>query len=108
MPGPSTAVRRPPVSAGQKNGDGKLMVLYPDDRLSDLTSGKLYDVSRPTVSFDGSRIVFSGLGNKTAQWHIYEINLDGTALRQLTFDDRSFKIPVDPANPDLNQRLFGR
>ena len=100
----------PPVEVlgREKAVGGKLMVLYPDGRLSDLTSGKLYDVSRPMVSFDGARIVFSGIGNKTAQWHIYEINLNGTGFRQLTFDDRSFKIPVDPANPDLNQSLFGR
>lgn len=100
----------PPVEVlgREKAVGGKLMVLYPDGRLADLTSGKLFDVSRPMVSFDGARIVFSGLGNKTAQWHIYEINLDGTRFRQLTFDDRSFKIPVDPANPNLNQNLFGR
>lgn len=100
----------PPVEVlgREKAVGGKLMVLYPDGRLSDLTSGKLFDVSRPMVSFDGARIVFSGIGNKTAQWHIYEINLNGTEFRQLTFDDRTFKIPVDPANPYLNQSLFGR
>ncbi len=100
----------PPVEVlgREKAVGGKLMVLYPDGRLADLTSGKLFDVSRPMVSFNTSRIVFSGLGSNISQWHIYEINLDGTGFRQLTFDDRSFKIPVDPANPKLNQSLFGR
>jgi hypothetical protein len=100
----------PPVEVmgREKAVGGKLLVLYPDGRLADLTSGKLFDVSRPMVSFNGTQIVFSGLGNSTAQWHIYKINLDGTGFRQLTFDDRSFEIPIDPANPKENQSLFGR
>lgn len=92
----------------EKAVGGKLMVIHPDGRLVDLTSGKLYDVSRPMVSFDGTRVAFSGLLTPKSQWYIFEINLDGSGFRQLTFEDRSRKVPVDPLNPRRNQGSFGR
>ena len=39
----------------------------------------------PEVFFDGSRIVFSMRKNVADSYHIYEINADGSGLRQLTF-----------------------
>lgn len=100
----------PPVEilGREKIVGGKLVVLYPDSRLVDLTSDKLFDVSRPMVSFDGKRIVFSGVQTSKSQWHIFEINLDGTGFRQLTFDDRTWEIPADPRSPKTNQALFRR
>ncbi len=38
----------------------------------------------PEVSFDGRRIIFSMRRNRGDDYHIYEINADGTSLRQLT------------------------
>ena len=46
------------------------------------TEGVLRD---PEVFFDGSRIVFSMRNNAADSYHIYEINVDGSGLRQLTF-----------------------
>ncbi len=45
---------------------------------------------RPDLSFDGQRVLFSFKPHNEKSFHIYEINLDGTGLRQLTsgiFDD---------------------
>lgn len=100
----------PPVEilGREKAVGGKLMVLYPGGRLTDLTSGHLFDVARPMVSFDGSRIVFSGLRTAKSQWHIYQIKLDGSGLRQLTTGDRDWKIPADPNFRQRNQNSFGR
>ncbi len=39
----------------------------------------------PEVSFDGQRILFSMRTNVADSYHIYEINADGSQLRQLTF-----------------------
>lgn len=39
----------------------------------------------PEVNFDGSKVVFSMRTNRADSYHIYEINTDGTGLRQLTF-----------------------
>jgi len=38
----------------------------------------------PEVSFDGTKIIFSFRQNKGDDYHIYEINADGTGLRQIT------------------------
>ncbi|MDR1497636.1 MAG: hypothetical protein LBS59_04395 [Puniceicoccales bacterium] len=42
-------------------------------------------VRDPEVSFDGKKIIFSMRKNRADSYHIYEINSDGTGLRQLTF-----------------------
>ena len=39
----------------------------------------------PEVHFDGERILFSMRKTQADSYHIYEINVDGTGLRQLTF-----------------------
>ena len=41
----------------------------------------------PEVSFDGKKIVFSMRKNKDDYYHIYEINADGTGMKQITFAD---------------------
>jgi hypothetical protein len=41
-------------------------------------------VRDPEVHFDGRRIVFSMRTNAADSYHIYELNADGTGLRQLT------------------------
>lgn len=59
---------------------------------------QLADVSAPDVSYDGTRIVFAGLAKGAVnnrfgaegyagQWRIYVINVDGTGLARLTFDE---------------------
>ena len=47
-------------------------------------------VRDPQVSYDGKKILFSYRPGGTEQYHLYEINADGTALKQLTsgpYDD---------------------
>ena len=39
----------------------------------------------PELSFDGRKIIFSMRPRRDAWYHLYEINTDGTGLRQLTF-----------------------
>lgn len=41
-------------------------------------------VADPEVSYDAKKILFSMKENRQARWHIYEINVDGTELNQLT------------------------
>ena len=40
----------------------------------------------PEVSYDGERVVFAMRATSMETWHIWEMNLDGTNLRQITFD----------------------
>ncbi|MFI3305620.1 MAG: hypothetical protein R3Y68_03795 [Rikenellaceae bacterium] len=42
-------------------------------------------VRDPEISFDGTKVVFSMRKNFDDEYHIYEINVDGTGLTQLTF-----------------------
>lgn len=70
----------------------------------------LVDVQSPDVSFDGTKIVFAGattLNPEAADygWRIYEINVDGSGFRQLTFSDRSITIPN--AADFMNQETYG-
>lgn len=67
-------------------GGGALKVLDPvsgaSRTLLDAPDGIIRD---PEVHFDGGRIVFSMRRNIEDDYHIYEINADGTGLKQLTF-----------------------
>lgn len=42
-------------------------------------------VRDPEVSFDGTKILFSMRQNKEDDYHIWEMNADGSGLRQITF-----------------------
>src|SRR5262245_35190183 len=55
--------------------DGKLT------RLTHLTSGAVF---RPEPSFDGKKVLFAMRPDGDDWFHLYEINVDGTDLRQLT------------------------
>ena len=50
--------------------------------LIELENGVIRD---PELSFDGKKIIFSMRKNKDDYYHIYEINIDGSELKQLTF-----------------------
>ena len=85
----------------RRNADGSLFVYH--------TPG-LIDVQSPDVSFDGTRIVFAGAttlapDTKDSGWRLYEINVDGSGFRQLTFSDRTFAIPN--TEHFLNQQTYG-
>lgn len=65
---------------------GAMRVYDVDSRTSrtliDLPEGVVRD---PEISFDGEKIIFSMRKNKGDSYHIYEINTDGSGLRQLTY-----------------------
>ncbi|THB75016.1 MAG: hypothetical protein D3926_21060 [Desulfobacteraceae bacterium] len=97
------------VQAREQTPGGSLMHLDSDGTLTDLTEGTgIYDVQQPAVSLGGSIIAFSAVTEDGGKWHIWQINVDGTGLRQLTFDDRSIPIPDDPENPGKNEQVFSR
>ncbi len=63
--------------------DGKVQRLMPQAPLH----GSFW---RPDLSFDGRRVLFCFKPHNEKSFHIYEINVDGTGLRQITsgiFDD---------------------
>lgn len=56
----------------------------PDGELINLTNLEEGDVADPEISFDGLKVLFSMRQNSGVSWHIYEMNIDGSNLRQLT------------------------
>jgi hypothetical protein len=58
----------------------------------------------PEVSFDGRRILFSMKENRSARWHLYEMNVDGSELLPLT--DQTSGDDMDPAYLPNGQILF--
>ncbi len=63
-------------------------------KVSTLLEAKEGVIRDPEVYFDGSKIIFSMRRSLSDSYHIYEINADGTGLRQLTFAEK-----VDDIDP---------
>lgn len=64
---------------------GAMKIFDVDSRKSrtliEITDGVVRD---PEISFDGKKIIFSMRKSKEDFYHIYEMNVDGTGLKQLT------------------------
>ena len=75
-------------------GDGGRIVLRnPDGSFRVLTS-EFDSAADPAVSFDGSRILFAGKRRPADFWNIYEVNEDGSGLRQITHDLGNCRSPI--------------
>ncbi|MBK9629523.1 MAG: hypothetical protein IPO62_00405 [Saprospiraceae bacterium] len=87
---------------------GFLCILQPNGDIDTLVNGanptvqslQLIDISSPRISYDARKVVFAGLKNGNYKegslstknaWRIYVININGSGLRQITFDE----IPLD-------------
>ncbi len=72
---------------------GRLLVLdglHPGGHLRKLAAAKQGSFWRPDISFDGRRVLYCYKAHDEKSFHLYEINLDGSGLRQLTsgpYDD---------------------
>ena len=72
---------------------GRLLVLdglHPGGQLRQLAPDKPGSFWRPDLSFDARKVVFCFKPHDEKSFHLYEMNLDGTGLRQLTdseYDD---------------------
>lgn len=75
---------------------GRLQVIDSDGGIRTLVDSRLNindqsiptDVMDPDVSYDASSVVFAGYSSQDYSWRIYEINSDGSGLRQLTTNQR--------------------
>ena len=69
---------------------GRLLVLdglHPGGRVRQLFPPEPGSFWRPELSFDGKRVLFCFKPHDEKSFHLYEINLDGSGLRQLTDSD---------------------
>jgi hypothetical protein len=89
--------------------EGRLRVLTRRGTVHELTWGKrlpdggtLIDVMSPSVSLDGKRVLFAGRrADDHGHFRLYEVNLDGSELRQLTGG------PDDPGAVAVPPMRFG-
>ena len=75
------------VSDGPFRPGGGIFVLSParpDGRLTQIFDAREGIVRDPEISFDGQRVLFSYRPGERDHYHIYEMNVDGTKLRQIT------------------------
>lgn len=78
--------------------NSKLVRRNPDGSLFVYNTPDLEDIQSPDVSFDGTKIIFAAARTLNEDspnygWRLYEINVDGSNLHQLTFSDRDITIP---------------
>lgn len=63
----------------------KLEPPTPDGKITVLTEG-FYSVEEPEISYDGRRILFAGQKSADDGCEVWEMNIDGGELRQITTD----------------------
>lgn len=91
-----------PHQARHRNGmmavpGGRLLVLeglHPGGHVRKLAPEKPGSFWRPDLSFDARRVLFCYKAHDQKSFHLYEINIDGTGLRQLTFGDYDDTDPI--------------
>ena len=72
---------------------GKLVLRHANGTYKSLLdSTRFFDVADPCVSWDAKRILFSGVERPDSSWRIYQINSNGTGLKQLTFTNRAIDL----------------
>ncbi|MFH0980512.1 MAG: hypothetical protein V2A79_03110 [Planctomycetota bacterium] len=72
---------------------GRIARLDPDGRFRVLTEG-LHSACGADVSFDGQRILFAGKRAAQDAWTIWEMNADGSEVRQITHDSGNCRCPI--------------
>ena len=79
---------------------GRLMVLkglHPGGDVRTLSPTKAQAdgaIFRPDISFDGKKVLFSYRAESEMNYHIYEMNVDGAGLKQLTFGNYDDNDPI--------------
>lgn len=81
------------INTGSFQGGGAMKILSLDaktldEKVKPVISAPKGIARDPDVSFDGKKILFSMRNDIQDDYHVYEINADGTGLRQLTWGSR--------------------
>lgn len=95
---PSRPDARPRLESGGAplpvGGDGGRVVVVTLGERPKVLSAGLHSAADPDVSFDGTRVVFAGRKLESDPWCVYEVNVDGTGLRQVTCGKGDCRQPV--------------
>lgn len=74
-------------------GEGASLIIVSPDLSTTVLSRGFHSACDPDVSFDGLRIVFAGKKKTGDDWHIFEIDADGSKLRKVTDGAGGFRSP---------------
>jgi len=74
-------------------GDGARLIIVSSDLSIETVSQGFQSACDPDISFDGSHIAFAGKRKAADGWHIFEMDIDGSNLRQVTSGPRDFRNP---------------
>jgi hypothetical protein len=84
----------PPSSGRALSAErARLVRLMPNGSLRVLTRD-FHSAADPEVSFDGKRILFAGKRQDSEHWQIYEMQSDGSGVRQITQEPADCRSPV--------------
>ncbi len=87
---------------------GTLRRLDPDGTVHDLvTSPDLYDVAKPSVSFDGEWVAFAAIGSEHDYWSIYKVPAAGGDATRLTVPLLNPVQDFIETEPRVDSRLMG-
>jgi hypothetical protein len=75
-------------------GDGGRLVLLGSGGSTQVLTTDFESAADPSVSFDGKRILFAGKKSAGDHWNIYEMNADGSGVRQITRDLGDCRSPI--------------
>lgn len=90
LPADAPASGRPRAPLGEA---GRIVLVRPGGASRLLTAG-FASAADPEVSFDGKSILFAGKKAATDPWCVWEMQADGTALRQVTCGKAGARQPV--------------
>ncbi len=75
-------------------GEGGRLVLRERGGAERVLTEAFQSAADPEISFDGKRVLFAAKRSPEDRWNIYEMNADGTGVRQVTHDAGDCRSPV--------------
>ena len=82
---PGPAARADGMLQADYGAGARLVRVGPDGTMDVLSEG-FHSACEPSLSFDGTRLLFAGRRTASDDWNIYEMTLDGSSVRQITRD----------------------
>jgi len=93
-----TELEKAPRSGGRTlradYGEGARIVLLKPRATPRVLTGGFHSAADPEVSFDGKRILFAGKRRASDNWNIFEMQADGSGVRQITRDLGNCRSPI--------------
>ncbi len=81
------------VGPGQGVDEGGRIVLLSPDGSTRVLTPQFAAAADPSVSFDGKRIVFAAKTTPRGHWNVYDMQADGSGVRQITRDRGNCRKP---------------